>query len=335
MSHFGYLELKTTDPAWNLAAEQYVFDCFPQDRSYLMLWQNEKAIIVGKYQNTAAEIHADYVKQHGIRVVRRLSGGGAVYHDLGNLNFTVICNVDASEAVNLHLFCEPVVRALARLGVTAEINGRNDITVAGKKFSGNAQYRKNGRVMHHGTILFDSDLSEVQRALQVNAEKIRSKGVSSVRSRITNLKPFLPEGTTLEAFRKALRMEITAGNPTEQIDFSAEDELFIEKLRQERYLSRAWNYGASPACTLLKRARIEGCGCLEIYLTIEKDRITDIKLSGDFFAVEEPAILERAVLGAVPERESCEKALRGSNIHTEEIIVGLSEKDFLTLLCGE
>jgi lipoate-protein ligase A len=163
----SYLNLATTDPAWNLAAEQYVFDCLPRDRMYVMLWQNDNAIIVGKYQNTLAEINRAFVEEHGIRVVRRLSGGGAVYHDLGNLNYTFISDAGNEPTVNFRVFCEPVVQALARLGVTAEINGRNDITIDERKFSGNAQYLREGRVMHHGTILFDAKLDTVQQALQV------------------------------------------------------------------------------------------------------------------------------------------------------------------------
>ena len=193
----SYLDLMTTDPSYNLAMEQYVFDCLPRDRMYFMLWQNDNAIIVGKYQNTIAEINEEAVRERGIRVVRRLSGGGAVYHDMGNLNFTFITDVGESNALDLKLFCEPVVRTLATLGVKAEVNGRNDITIDGKKFSGNSQYLRQGRVMHHGTIMFDSDLSVVGEALRVDPTKIQTKGIRSVRSRVTNVAEHLPERFTL------------------------------------------------------------------------------------------------------------------------------------------
>ena len=152
----SYLNLYTTDPAWNLAAEQYVFDALPRDRTYFMLWQNDNAIIIGKHQNAAAEIDQQFVRENGVRVVRRLSGGGAVYHDMGNLNFTFIADAGSMESINFKLFCQPVVAALAALGVQAEVNGRNDMTINGQKFSGNSQYLKEGRVMHHGTIMFRS-----------------------------------------------------------------------------------------------------------------------------------------------------------------------------------
>ena len=333
MNRFVFLDLDTTDPAWNLAAEQYVFDSLPRDRSYLMLWQNDNAVIIGKYQNTSAEINAEYIEEKKIRVVRRLSGGGAVYHDLGNLNFTIITDASSSETVNLRLFCEPIVRTLARFGVKAEIDGRNDITVEGKKFSGNAQYRRNGRVMHHGTILFDSDLDAVQKALKVRAEKIRSKGIASVRSRVTNLKPYLPPETTLEEFKTVLIQEVTGAAGAEKLSLTEEDKLQIKILRETRYASREWNYGASPSCTLLKQGRIEGCGSLQIYLTTEKDRITELHILGDFFAVQDPSVLENALIGVSPEKAACRKALREAGIVPGKVISGLRQKDFLDLLC--
>ena len=334
MEKLGLIQLHTTDPARNLAAEQYVFDCLPRDSSYLMLWQNDNAVIIGKYQNTAAEINAAFVAEKGIRVVRRLSGGGAVYHDLGNLNFTIITDADAAHGVDLKLFCEPIVRTLAHFGVEAKIDGRNDITVDGKKFSGNAQYRRNGRVMHHGTILFDSDLSTVQKALKVNVEKIRSKGVDSVRSRVTNLKPYLPEDVTLAVFKDRLIREISAGGSVYPVVFSEEDCRAIEKLKRERYALREWNYGTSPSCTLLKRGRIEGCGSLELYLTVEKDAIRALKIRGDFFAEQDPAALETLFLGVSPDRAACEAALQGGSVRPSELICGLTDDAFLDLLCG-
>ena len=334
MERLCLIQLNTTDPAWNLAAEQYVFDALPKDRSYLMLWQNDNAVIIGKYQNTEAEINADFVAQKGIRVVRRLSGGGAVYHDLGNLNFTIITDAGSADSVSMKLFCEPIVRSLARFGVEAVISGRNDISVDGKKFSGNAQYRRNGRVMHHGTILFDSDLETVQKALHVNAEKIRSKGVSSVRSRVTNLKPYLPEGTTLEEFKEVLIREISLGGSVTRLNFRESDREAIRQLREERYAARAWNYGGSPACTLLRRGRIEGCGTVELYLSTEKDRITDLQIRGDFFALGDPALLEAALIGCRPEAGDCRKALVTKGIRTNQLISGLDQEHFLSLLCG-
>mgnify|MGYP000195139918 CR=1 FL=1 len=224
----SYLDLMTTDPSYNLAMEQHVFDCLPRDRMYFMLWQNDNAIIVGKYQNTIAEINEEAVRERGIRVVRRLSGGGAVYHDMGNLNFTFITDVGESNALDLKLFCEPVVRTLATLGVKAEVNGRNDITIDGKKFSGNSQYIRQGRVMHHGTIMFDSDLSVVGEALRVDPTKIQTKGIRSVRSRVTNVAEHLPERVTLPEFRRILLENILRENPGEEYPLTPDDLAVLE-----------------------------------------------------------------------------------------------------------
>lgn len=308
----SYLNLKTTDPAWNLAAEQYVFDVLPRDRMYVMLWQNDNAIIVGKYQNTLAEINRTFVEEQGIRVVRRLSGGGAVYHDLGNLNYTFISDAGNEPSIDFRVFCEPVVRALARLGITAQINGRNDITIDERKFSGNAQYLREGRVMHHGTILFDAKLDMVQQALQVDPAKIASKGRKSVRSRVTNVCEHLSAPCTLEEFRAVLLDEIASQG--EEYVFTPEDVAAIEKIRAERYATWEWNYGNSPKCTLLRRARIEGCGLIEAYINVEKGLVSTVEFRGDFFSQEEPQELAKSLCGLRPEREEFASALAGVDV---------------------
>ena len=290
----SYLDLMTTDPSYNLAMEQYVFNCLPRDRMYFMLWQNDNAIIVGKYQNTIAEINEEAVRERGIRVVRRLSGGGAVYHDMGNLNFTFITDVGESNALDLKLFCEPVVRTLATLGVKAEVNGRNDITIDGKKFSGNSQYIRQGRVMHHGTIMFDSDLSVVSEALRVDPTKIQTKGIRSVRSRVTNVVEHLPEKVTLPEFRRILLENILKENPGEAYPLTQDDLAAVEKLRAERYATWDWNYGFSPVCTMLRRRRVDGCGLIEAYITVEHGKIAALTFKGDFFSASEPDEIGRA-----------------------------------------
>ena len=291
----SYLELDTTDAAWNLAAEQYVFDALPRDRSYLMLWQNKNAVIVGKYQNTQAEIHAEYVKEHDIQVVRRLSGGGAVYHDLGNLNFSFISDTVSLGKIDFQFFCQPVIRTLQSLGVPAELNGRNDMTVDGKKFSGNAQYIRQGRVLHHGTILFDSDLEAVGHALHADAEKLQSRGVASVRSRVTNLRPFLGGA--------------------------------IDEIRRQRYACWDWNYGLSPAGSMEKKRRIEGCGTVTASISTDKGRIRALSFSGDFFSTLGPEALAGQLVGAELNEDGLARALAdldpGLYLHgmTRELLV--------------
>ena len=279
-----YINSPRTDPCWNLALEQYVFDSMDRSKSYFMLWQNHNTIVVGKNQNTVEEINSDFVRAHDITVVRRLSGGGAVYHDLGNLNFTFITDADKMDGIDLHMFCVPIVETLRSFGVQAEISGRNDITVDGKKFSGNSQYVREGRVMHHGTIMFDSDLTTVTQALQVDREKIQSKGIKSVASRVTNLRPYMPEGTTLAQFRQRLLEYLSAAEPLHTLTLTAADETQIEAIRAARYATWEWNYGRSPKFDVRCKRYWDG-GCLEANVSIANGVITDVRFFGDFLSV--------------------------------------------------
>ena len=322
-----FLDLTTTDPAFNLAAEEYVFEKLPRDCMYVMLWQNDNAIIVGKHQNTLAQINEAFVREKGIRVVRRLSGGGAVYHDMGNLNYTIIADGDGS--LDFGKFCRIVLSALARVGVQGEINGRNDMTIDGKKFSGNAQYAKQGRVMHHGTILFDSDSSVLASALQVDEEKIRAKGVKSVKSRVTNVRQHLPKDMPLKQFKKVLLGSILTQFPGEEYVFTQEDLEEIEKL-SVRYRDWEWNYGRSPACDLVRKKRIEGCGTVEVYLTLDQGRIHKLQFRGDFFSARDPEELARHLVGLPLERQTLETALLTENIGS--FFMGLDKQSFLDIL---
>ncbi len=324
-----FLDISSTDPAWNLALEQYVFDSLPRDRNYFLLWQNNNAVIVGRHQNTMAEINEPYIKEKGIRVVRRLSGGGAVYHDLGNLNFTFIQNAENGISLDLGLFCQPVAAAIRALGADAQVNGRNDITVDGKKFSGNAQYMKEGRVMHHGTLLFASDMQAAQDALRPDPEKIKAKGVASVRSHITNLSDYLP-GVSLQDFKEKLLENLFAGRPMEKLTLTEKDLAAIESIRRERYGTWQWNYGFSPPCNLLRKQRVEGCGTVEVRLQIQGGIIRDAAIFGDFFSPREPRELAQRLTGLRPVREDYEKALE--NVDISQYIANLSKEAFLAIL---
>lgn len=325
-----FIDVSSTDPEFNLALEQYVFDTFPRDRNYFLLWQNDNAVIVGRHQNTLAEINEPYIREHGIRVVRRLSGGGAVYHDMGNLNFTYIQDTESGIQLDLGMFCRPLAQAISALGANAEVNGRNDITIDGRKFSGNAQYVKEGRVMHHGTIMFDSDLSRAGLALTPDPEKIAAKGVKSVRSRMTTVSEHLSEGITLAEFKKLLLEKLFAGQPMEQYIFTKDDIAAIEELRRERYGTWDWNYGGSPACDLSYKKRVEGCGTVECRFHVKDGRISDCAFRGDFFSAKDPCLLAERFIGQRPVVEDYQKALEGINV--SEFFTGLSNEALLEIL---
>lgn len=328
----SYLNLITTDPAFNLAVEEYVFEHLPRDRMYFMLWQNDNAIIIGKHQNTLAQINEAYVREQGIRVVRRLSGGGAVYHDMGNLNYTIIADHGSDSQLDFGYFCQNVLRALARAGVHAELNGRNDMTIDGKKFSGNAQYTRQGRIMHHGTILFDSNPQVLTNALHVDPEKIRSKGVDSVRSRVTNVRPYLPKDLTLPEFRQFLLECMLEQIPGEPYVLTAQDLAAITRLKEKRYDTWEWNYGRSPACTVQKRGRIEGCGTVEAYLTLDQAVIQDISFRGDFFSADDPALLVPQLLNCRLTPEDLTERL--NHVDVGRFFMGLTSAQLVQLLTG-
>ena len=327
----SYLNLQTIDPTYNLAVEQYVFDSLPRDRSYLMLWQNDRAVIIGRYQNTLAEINEGYVRENGIQVVRRLSGGGAVYHDLGNLNYTFITDAGDLSQLDFQHFCQPVVRALMAQGVRAEITGRNDITIDGKKISGNSQYLRNGRIMHHGTLLFDSNLNVISEALCSDSEKIQSKGIKSIHSRVTNIRPYLTEDISLTEFREVLLNSILEYTPGHEYCLSTQETAEIEDLRRNRYATWEWNCGTSPPGTMHKKRRIDGCGRIDAYISIRDGLIESFDFQGDFFSAEDPELLSRRFLGIRPDYESYRKVLRETDI--TRYFFGITESEFLRLLC--
>ncbi len=325
-----YLESSSTDPHFNLALEQFVFDRLDREHDYFMLWRNDNAVIVGKHQNTVAEINAAYVRERGIRVVRRLSGGGAVYHDLGNVNFTFITSAEGRRAFDFASFCRPVVRALASLGVEAAINGRNDMTIDGKKFSGNAQYCKRGRVMHHGTILYDSDLSVVGKALAVSGDKIESKGLKSVRSRVTNVKPLMPEDIPVERFMAVLREAMFREYDLTPYTLNERDFDEVRALQREVYDSWDWNYGESPAYSIRKERRVEGCGKLEVHMDVAGGAISRIAFFGDYFGDGDASQLAALLTGQKLKRGNLREQL--ASVSIEEYFHHLDLETFLNIL---
>ena len=276
-----YLETHSQNPYYNLAFEEYVL-CHRTQGDYLLLWQNDNTIVVGQNQNTEAEINRAFVEQHHINVVRRSTGGGAVYHDLGNLNYSFITDV-GDDGISIRRFTEPVVAALRSLGLNAEASGRNDILVEGRKVSGTAQRRHGGRILHHGTLLFDANPGMVAGALNVDPEKFRSKSTKSVRSRIGNIRDFLPNDMELPAFWAYLKDALSGGGLTPGA-LSAEELAEVDRLKREKYDTWEWNYGRSPKFDVRCKRYWDG-GCLEANISIANGVITDVRFFGDFLSV--------------------------------------------------
>ncbi len=321
---------RVIDPAVNLAIEEYLLRNFGGEEEILLFYINEPSIIIGRNQNTLEEINHEYVEAHNIHVVRRLSGGGAVYHDLGNLNFSFISLNRPENVHNFKKFTGPVVEVLRQMGVPAEMSGRNDILVEGRKVSGNAQYISGKSMYSHGTLLFDSDLSCVVDALNVKMSKITSKGLKSVRSRVANISEFLPEPVGLEQFRRRLLEGIFAGrDPIPEYRLTGMDWQAIHKLAEERYRSWDWNYGKSPEFNVQKTRRFP-MGEIDARIDVQHGIIQGVKFYGDFLGQADAAELEQRLAGVRYTRADLEQALYGVSV--EGYFHGLTCKEFVQFL---
>lgn len=325
-----YLETGSNDPAFNLAFEEYVLN-HRTCGSYLILWQNENAVIIGRNQNAEAEIDRAFIEQHGIQVVRRNTGGGAVYHDLGNLNYSFITDAAVAESRSTTQFTAPVVRALQHLGLDAEASGRNDILVSGHKVSGTAQQLLKGRILHHGTLLFDSDPGMIAGALNPDPTKFRSKSIQSVRSRVGNIRSALPQDMDMAAFWAYLKTALAQDGilPT----FLSGDELAqIRVLKEEKYDTWQWNFGKSPKFSTCCKQRFAG-GLLEIHLEVAEGKIAEIEILGDFLALTDLAPLKNALVGCPYQEEAICTVL--DHFDLCEHLGSISREEFLTTILNK
>ncbi len=309
-----YIYNKSTDPYFNLAAEEYVLKNFKDD--CFMLWQNSTAVIIGKNQNALAEINLDYVKENNIPVVRRLSGGGAVFHDMGNVNFTFITN-DTDDFVNFSKFTDPIIGVLNdKLNIKATLSGRNDLTINDQKFSGNAQYNYKSRVLHHGTLLFASSINDISGSLKVKPSKFEGKSVKSVKSRVTNISSHLSNPITIEEFIN-LVMDYVKETNTDNgsiYEFTQDDIKAITKLRDEKYSTWEWVYGSSPKYNFKNEKRFKG-GTVEFHFNVEKGIIKECKIFGDFFSKKDVSDIENSLVGVKHEYNSIYEVLKNFDIN--------------------
>jgi lipoate-protein ligase A len=286
-----------TDPRINLALEEYCLRNFDSGQDYLLFYINQPSIIIGRNQNTLEEINHEYTDEKGIYVVRRISGGGAVYHDFGNLNFSFMTDYSLESLNNFKKFTAPVIKVLNDMGVAAELKGRNDIVVDDRKISGNAQFSSGKRMFSHGTLLFDSQLSEVANALNVKMSKIESKGHKSVRSRVANISEFLTDKMDIKTFRATILKGLYEGKEDfETYHLSPEEWEGVYKLRDEKYGTWEWNFGHSPKFNI-KRVRRFDIGEIDLRIFVDKGIIKEFKVFGDFFGKDPIEDFEHLFLG--------------------------------------
>lgn len=326
-----YITNLSNNPNYNLAFEEYCFKNLPRDEDYVFLWINGPAIIVGKNQNTIEEINSDYTKENDIKIVRRITGGGAVYHDLGNLNFSIIQNVDGVAKIDFGKINIPIVKSLEKLGIMAELSGRNDITLDGKKFSGIAQSVHKKRVLNHGTILFDTDLTVLSNALNVKQDKIESKGVKSVKSRVTNIRPYLTDDVDILTFKGLLLNNIFdyGGLKPEEYILSQEQKEEIDKLYDEKYSTWDWNFGESPDFDYKNYKRFP-FGSIDVRLSVKHGVIEAAKIYGDYFGTADVNLLESKLLGVKYDKESVEVVLENESL--ESYFGKITNDEFLNLI---
>ncbi|PKM64731.1 MAG: lipoate--protein ligase [Firmicutes bacterium HGW-Firmicutes-20] len=324
-----YLINKSTNPYFNLALDEYALKHINIDEDFFFLWQNEPSVIIGKNQNTLEEINQGFIEKNNIKVARRVSGGGAVYHDFGNLNFTFIINVDDPGEVNYKKYVQPIIDALMEMGVKAEASGRNDILIQGLKISGNAQRMANKKLMHHGTLLYDVNIENLVQALHVTEDKYISKGVKSVRSRVTNIKEHLPDSTDIFDFYNSLHFFLSNRGKDKEIVLSEKEIAKIEFEAMNRFATWDWIYGESPDFNFVNKKRFKG-GNLEIKAEIGHGHIQSIHFSTDFLGLTDVKGIEAKLMNIRFHRSDIDHLL---NDYDLKVYFGdITKEDILSLM---
>lgn len=296
-----------------------------------MLWQNDKSVIVGRYQNTLAEINREFIEREHIVVARRLTGGGAVYHDLGNLNFTFIQNINPQDReINFVKFLKPILTALQALGLPAAFSGRNDLTVHNRKISGNAMAFHKNRVLEHGTLLFSTPKQDLSQALKTDPDKFIDKAVKSVQSRVTNISEHLSRSMSVLEFKDYLMdfmIQLQPGSTVESL--TQEEEAAVQQLMHDKYSTWAWNFGNSPQYALKRKIRTRG-GTIEVTMEVTRGHIEKVRFYGDFFSRREPEKLASLLIGVPHEATSITNAL--DIVSIDDYFNGATCEELISLL---
>ncbi len=323
----------STDPYYNLAFEEYLLKQGHDGNGHVYLWQNNNAVIIGRYQNILAEVDQKYAKANKIRIVRRNSGGGAVFHDLGNLNYTFIRRKKPAGGEAFRDFLDPVIQALNSLGLEAVLSGRNDILLGGQKISGNSQYITGEQVLLHGTLLLCSDLTVLKKVLKHSDKHLLSKSTRSTHARVANMADFLESPLSVAGLKAAITTQIAKSEPLLKGELSERSRREILKLAQTKYAAAEWNYGSAPPYNITRAGRLPA-GNIKIYMLVEEGKISQIHFEGDFIALTDITELAEAFTGCCfgEDNEDNERGWPVKNIGA--YIRGVTDQEFYGLLYG-
>ncbi|CAH1852363.1 lipoate--protein ligase [Convivina intestini] len=327
-----YINYFGTDAYTNIAMDTWLLDNLHPTEPVFALWQNKRAVIVGQYQNTFAEVNQPYIDAHDVQVVRRMTGGGAVYDDLGNICFTFFVPVKSSAEVDFQKFVRPMYDALQSIGIETEISGRNDLTIDGKKISGNAQRYSKGYLLHHGTLLWNTDVDAMVQALNVADEKFISKAAKSVRARVGNIKDYAPADLTSDKFIELLRYHLTDQGKDGEYQLTDNQKADIMALRNQKFATWDWNYGHSPEFTYHNHAKFTG-GSIDVYLNVEAGKISDIEFRGDFLGVRDWRDIKSEFIGQEYRPAVLEQLLQAH--HDGQYFGSISDGELLSVIFNQ
>ena len=314
-----------TNPYFNLASEEYLLKCFQED--VFLLYRNTPSIVVGKHQNTLAEINLPFVQEQEIQVARRISGGGTVFHDLGNLNFAFFTTGTEGTLVDYKRATLPIIKALGEMGLDVKLGERNELLLKKLKISGTASHVWKQRVLHHGTLLFSSEIKDMSSALKTVQERFTDRAVRSVPSKVTNIRDHLTEEMDVERFQSRIMDYILRSDKNVRLyQFSHTDISEIEARRDSKFATWEWNFGYSPKYQFCKSITFKS-GQLDIHMNVEKGVIKDLKIVGNYISIKDVVLLEQHLLGAIHDPETLR--IRLSEIEVSDYIAGLENEELL------
>ena len=327
-----YIENKSREAAFHFSVEEYIMKHYPFDEPVMMIWQTDRCAMIGNYQIAEAEIDMRYAKDEGVQIVRRSSGGGTIFTDEGTFLYTIIQPYEDGtqlQQVVQKTLAAPIVSALNKMGVPAKAEGRNDILVDGKKVSGLAQYARHGRICSHGSLLYDADLEALVRVLRVDEEKIRSKAISSIRSRVTNVKEHMPQPYSTQEFLQMLKQKLFETGEIKEYVLREHEIEEIEEICEARYRNPDWTFGRAPKFSFHNSKRFSG-GKVEVYFDVAEGIITDTSIRGDFLGTTPIQGLEELFTGKEFRDEALSAALESCDL--SPYLGGITKEELLSCI---